>query len=707
MPLFWIENTLRMLNLLEIPMHPFLICTKSEYDLMRQRATQSPWKEFAAEARRVVATLPFDPSANVSAGGTRIRDLMGSSALLYILEPDNRATHRKCITHILDHWPQFAAEVATRWDAGGNRWFATVPPSSAFFNTVLALDVIHDDLPESDLARYEQSLQTMVEWFWEKMRGWGMATFGPRAVWAAYKNEDRLFEAMQHYRDAVFEQMTKDGVGKNGPEYSHARLNGERTAKYGFMHVAEYTGLDRSFYRDFRLKWYYEWLFSAGCTPFQTYVTFSDSGHGRGFNTFYPQSGAWAAGHFSTLAAEYAANRIAGAKPRYPSDLLVYCIAQPLPEGRIPESRVWPDGGALFYEKNNTDQALMGVLWNVAEPSQAHRDANAIYLSGYGEHLLLNSGYNGYGNESQGFPWAYISDTAESSNVLLTNGQNHLVKGADGIAESLLTGHVDYACGLSDRAFEGQTQHLRSFAFVHPQDGAPGYFLLIDEVTQTTQPVNVVLHPASAQVETIRPNEEYTWNVCARKEPNTFLTLYLANTPTDVTLKDGTLAGWGKCFVGKYLYATYARAPILTILFPHDAAHNKANLSRIPNGATITHTNGITDTVITANGQANQNGIAFNGRACLIRQTQHIHTFYFARQATHFRDNQQGFESTNPVTIFMRGKTGRIVSPGTRVTFHHPNITGVQIDGEHFACEKIPTGICVTVPQGTCQITLI
>jgi len=97
---------------------------------------------------------------------------MGSSALLYIIESDNQDAHRKRITHILDQWPQFATDVADRWDAGGNRWGATVPPSSGFFNTVLALDVIHDDLSDSDLKHYEQSLAEMTEWFWAKMRGW-------------------------------------------------------------------------------------------------------------------------------------------------------------------------------------------------------------------------------------------------------------------------------------------------------------------------------------------------------------------------------------------------------------------------------------------------------------------------------------------------------------------------------------------------------
>lgn len=680
--------------------HPFLICQKSQFNTLCEQASQPPWKDFANEARNVVETTTYNPKNSVSINGTRIRDLMGSSALLYIIDPENRESHRTRITNILDQWPQFAQDVANKWDAGGNRWGATVPPSSAFFNTVLALDVIHDDVSESDLKRYEEALATMADWFWAEMRGWAMATYGPRAIWAAYKNEDRLEEAMQQYRDGVFEQMTKHGVGVNGPEYSHARLNGERTAKYGFMHIAEYTGLDKSFYRDFRLKWYYEWLFSAASSPFNTYPTFSDSGHGRGFNTFYPQSGAWAAHKFSPLAAQYASYRITSAKPRFPSDLLVYCIAEPLPEPRIPQSHLWPDGGAFFYEHTNSQDALMGGLWNVSKPSHAHRDANAIYLAGYGEHLLLNSGYNGYGNDSQSFSWTYIHDTAESSNTLLINHQNHLEKGADGITEGLITDGLNYASGLANRAFEDNAQHNRSFIFIHPQDNTPGYFLLIDEVENTTDPISIALHPASANVEAVIPNEHYTWNVRSQKETDTFLTAYLATKPQNVELKEGTLAGWGKCFVGKYLYATYANAPIATILFPHNTDHSCASISRVDNGALIQHNNDVTDTLYLS-------GKQLNGQACFFRHINKNHCFYFARRATHFYDDTIGFDAEKPVTLFMRKKTGHIVSPGTKVTFYHPNITGIKIDGEPFICETRDDSICVTVPQGTCHIELL
>ena len=67
-----------------------------------------------------------------------------------------------------------------------NRWNQVVPPSSGYFNSVLALDVIHDDLSSTTLARYESSMDRVAEWYWAADRGWGTATYGARAVWATY-----------------------------------------------------------------------------------------------------------------------------------------------------------------------------------------------------------------------------------------------------------------------------------------------------------------------------------------------------------------------------------------------------------------------------------------------------------------------------------------------------------------------------------------
>lgn len=560
--------------------HPFLICRKTDYPSLRDRATEAPWSSIISQARKLLAERQYDPQQSVTARGTQIRDIAGAAALLHLIEPDDD-TNLQRIVGLLDAWPAYLEDIDRQWNAPGNRWLATVPPSSGFFNTVLALDLIHDGLSFADLDRHEKTLQAVADWFWEVDRGWAMATYGPRAIWAAYRDEARLLEALAQYRNAVFEQMTDDGVGRNGPEYSHARPNGERTAKYGFMHVAEHTGLDPVYYDSPQLARFYEWLFSAGCSPFNSYVTFADSGHGRSFASFYPQSGAWAAGRFSPLAAEYAAHRITSSAPPPPGDLLAYCIAQPLPTSRIPQSRIWSDGGALFYEQNDSQNALMGALWNVETPGHHHRDANAVYLAGYGEHLLLNSGYNGYGNDAEGFPWEYINDTAESSNTLTIGDHNHLCQGADGVTESLLTDRLDYVSARADRAFPRGVAHGND---------------IVDSALESS-----------------------------------------ATTPVTV---DAT---------------------------------------------------------------------SFHGRAAVYRQNAENLDFYFVRQGRSFSSGSHriGFESSDPLSIYMKGTKGRIISPGATVTLYHPALSRIQIDGWEITPEETGDGWArFPIPIGTHDVSL-
>jgi hypothetical protein len=696
--------------------YPFLICKKADYPSLRNRATEAPWSAIILQAHKLLTERQYDPQQSVTARGIQIRDIAGAAALLHLINPDDD-TYLQRIIELLDAWPAYLEDIDRQWNAPGNRWLATVPPSSGFFNTVLALDLIHDDLSFADLDRHEETLQAVADWFWEIDRGWAMATYGPRAVWAAYKDESRLFEALSQYRNAVFEQMTADGVGRNGPEYSHARLNGERTAKYGFMHVAEHTGLDPVYYDSPQLARFYEWLFSAACSPFNSYVTFADSGHGRAFASFYPQSGAWAAGRFSPLAAEYAAHRITSSTPPSPGDLLAYCIAQPLPAGKIPQSRIWTDGGALFYEQNDSQDALMGALWNVETPGHHHRDANAIYLAGYGEHLLLNSGYNGYGNAAEGFPWAYINDTAESSNTLTIGDQNHLCQGADGVTESLLSDRLNYVSARADRAFPDDTAHDRSFLFVHPQDGAGGYFLLCDEIS-TDEDAHLFLHPASHDVTCNDPNCAYTWNVKHRKPTDTFLTLFLATPPAATQLKDGALAGWNKSFVGKYLHATYAGDPdkrLLTLLFPHDADHPQATLSRLSapscTGATIDHGNDIADHALESSGTTpiTVGDTTLHGRFSVYRQNAGNLDFYFVRQGRSFSSTtlRIGFESSTPITIYMEGTEGRIISSGAMITLHHPLLSHIRINDWEVTPEETGDGWArFSILAGTHDISL-
>jgi hypothetical protein len=76
------------------------------------------------------------------------------------------------------------------------------------FNSVLALDVIHDDLPKSTLATYESAQASVAEWYWETGRGC-TATYGSRVIWATYQGDvPRRTVAAEQYR----RQYLADGL---------------------------------------------------------------------------------------------------------------------------------------------------------------------------------------------------------------------------------------------------------------------------------------------------------------------------------------------------------------------------------------------------------------------------------------------------------------------------------------------------------------
>ena len=62
----------------------------------------------------------------------------------------------------------------------------------------------------------------------------------------------------------------------------------------------------------------------------------------------------------------------------------------------------------------------------------SHKDVNAIHLAGFGEHLLLNSGYSGASHGDLGFTWDYINNFARSSNTVLIDDTDHIVKSGSG-----------------------------------------------------------------------------------------------------------------------------------------------------------------------------------------------------------------------------------------------------------------------------------
>jgi hypothetical protein len=696
--------------------HPFLLVTKSMYPELQARANHSPWAEMKSQAVTDCENLNYDPSLGVRDKAWRMRDITSACSLAYILVPTEKEKFKPRLLAAFESWDDLAQTLDER------EWNGVVPQGSAFFNAVLALDILHDDLSPAQLAQAEAKLATVGEWFWEpgrKIRS-EQSWYATRGIWALYKGDRaRIDSAKNAYRRTIFEYLTPDGVYTNSLTYAQHRFSAIRDAKTHFMDVLEFTGEDNNYYNDPRLQRFYEWLFGQALTPFRRLYTFGDTS--EDYAPAQNRAASYRAHRFSALAAGHAAWLNQGLTPE--GRLITYLLHdKPLPQTIPPASRIDFSAGAWFYELSGDENSLSGALWNPIDPvkvpmakdnytgapawSHAHKDVNAIHLAAYGEHVLRNSGYAGAGKGAAGSSWTYIHSTAESSNTVMIDGANHNGGGDTsqdlrvgyGIIEGFVTGSLDYASGDSGEVLPNG-KHIRNFVFVHPQGGLPGYFLLFDEVTGIpgSKQANVILHPNSDKVTTIKSGQEYDFQV----SPKTYssnkvgLTIFQGTPPESVNIKEGALASWDYAFAGKYLYSNYNLGPggqvnIVTVLFPHDEFRPKAPIKRVSesgfSGAHIELNEVFEDVALESDGlvEIRYAGTSFQGMAALFRMGAGQASFYFIRQGRSFSDgseNHQGFEAGNSVTMEMRNKSGAIISPGTSVKVFYPGIHEIRLNG--------------------------
>jgi hypothetical protein len=707
--------------------HPFLIVGKSEYAALRARANRYPWSGMKEQARQDCAGLSYSPRATIAAKGVRIRDIMGSCSLMYVLDPGGRSAYLKKMAKVFSAWPAVLRQMKKEYPKSKNRWLQVVPPSSGFFNSVLALDVIHDDLSKSTLTRYESALDGVATWYWQAYRGWGTATYGARAIWATYQSDvSREGLAAQQYHQQYLDWLTPDGAFKDGTEYALARNGGQRSAKQGYLYVAEHTGADPTYYNDPTIRSSMEWLMGFAYGPFNEMVGFGDSGAlGRDLNTFIPETAVFAAGRFSAQAAASAARHISAGVYTMPDDLLSYSVTTAAPvKSKGPESQVWPASGAAFWQHSQSTNALMGALWNPKiDPAQVtahmHPEVNALYLAGYGEPLLLNSGYNGYGKGALGASWSSIHSSARSSNTVELGGANHLTDAGDGVAEHLVGDGLDYASGIGDKIYSGAASHTRNFVMVQPANKKNGYFISIDDVQGASagEAVDVFFHPASASVKTVAGGKEYRWAVSTRKVAPTYLSIFLGTPPASTTVPQGVIAGWDKSITARSLDARYTtngagERKVVTVLFPHDGTHAKAAMERLA-GAGFTgarvRQGAVRDYVVATDGRSvSVGGAKLTADAAVFRRHGKTTSFYFIRKGLAFDGGDgQGVTSDQPVSVHMRGRSGSLTATAPSVvTFRHPGVTTITVDGTVAFPTAVPGGLTVTIPPGLHTIAL-
>ncbi|MCG3148034.1 MAG: hypothetical protein PCFJNLEI_01476 [Verrucomicrobiae bacterium] len=668
--------------------HPFLLCTREQFPELQARAEREPWRAMRADALARAATGP------ASASAMDLHQYLGAVALAYILDEPHRATHReRVVTAIVNRLEKVVFD-ETQAHAG------VVPPLGAAFVAILALDIVYPDLTPEAIAACEAVIEKQITKI-ARTGGWASGRYGTHGTWDIYRGIRR--EPDDRYFQDFTNQMTDDGFSTVSPAYAFARLGAgqDRPQKCAYADVLEFTGIDRRYYNNDRLKKFFRWLNSASVTPARQFHLFGDvSPHWS-----VPRSPLlWRVGRFDRQAAASAAWLLAGQKP--PGHILSYILmTEPLPEPVVPRSQLFKDGGAVFRETPDSSDSLGGLLYNITERDEwhTHEEVNGLSLAAYGNRLLVNGGW--------------LDDPTRPpfmNNTVALNGHRHAKRTGAGIVEGLLADGFDYACGDSGAALAAGT-FFRSFILVHGRPGLPGYFLVCDEITAPPDmKTHVYWQTASTNEPTVvADRREYRSAVNHHaRVPGVSLTTFFGTEPVQVTtakLPSGLLdrdPQAGHHFRLEAVYAT-GPAPILTVLFPHTVQQPLPGaLARIAgagcHGARVGADDVLVSDGITA---ARRDEMQFVARLVVSRAD----GFYFARAGRTFRRSTVGFESAKPVSIFMDGTTGAATTPAaSQVTVYHPHVTGVRLDKAALNPRETGAGwMRFDLPPGTHSIELL
>ena len=594
-----------------------------------------------------------------------------------------------------------------------------VVPGWTFFNAVLAADIIHDDMTPSRRAAVDAALLPVAEFFVNAPLQWPLNVYGARLIWGLYKNDETLAaSAVGDYVRQLYREISPDGVFRAGPSYSVFRMAGANLAKTYSIDVLAFTGR-KNLYEDPRLVSLYEWTYGYGVTPFGTFYSFGDTGDDA-LDAWSPR--ARSAHRFSRTAATNAAwamRNVGRPETDTRNALLAYVLMdRPMPAPATPPGRIFPDGGAWFLEKRGGTEALAGALNNLKTQYQGHmhKDANAVHLVAYGEDVVRNSGYSGWGQGGGlGFGWEYVNATAKSSNTVTVDGLDFESKPGGGITEGLTGASFDYASGRSGPGLSNGV-HERNFCFAHPTEGANGYFVLFDEVFSSGgESADMYLHPNSDDAETEASLEMYRWPVGSfkrkdldvrRTDNDVNVTVFLATPPDTAEIKKGLLASWDRSFVGEYLHATYPveneNARFATVIFPHDKNHARPEMTRIGvsgkyTGARIEHggENDATDFVVQppadradrTMSDMDGRGVSASGAAVWFRMKGKSVDSFFFRKRKLFEGGGMRFETGDAASLLVEGTGGRIISEGTTLAVERETPTGfdVFLDGSRAA----------------------
>ncbi|MFC1761054.1 hypothetical protein ACFL6U_03130 [Planctomycetota bacterium] len=684
-------------------------------------------------------------------GGRETRDVMGANALAYILDPANKSNYINAIKN------KFETRIRTMKIGTGAATSSV--PSHELLHALLALDVIRYELDEADLASYEYDLKDKI--FKLVTTQWKPHGIAMRMMWYKYANDTTNFTAARKQYDIDLAiHFFPGGYSPAGNGYVIGRFNHiGRGAKNSVFDLLEYMGYNEYFSNPgFRNM--HEFMYGYAAAPFGANMFYGDT---RGSGIPWAINGTEISTPTIARAARFSEDAYKWAMWKLKEQagltqgtatlrgyLLSYVmmagsaskndpIEINLNDAELAPSRIF-DNYAALIGKNQSKEALYLSVLSMTEKVDWHAqyEAGSIGLSGYGERILRNSGYDGPDNdvsaEELTSSWDFIKYNSESGNVLMIDGERHSSKYGNGITEGIVGTDIEYFRASSKTAIKGE--HFRDVMFVQAADGANGYYIVMDHVTTDASgaKINIVWHPNTAIVETVENKKHYRSELKVKEgasgpvlySKNTVrLATFLGTPPISVEKKEMVNQMRRRHYRAEYLYNTYStanhKADILTLLFPGDQNHAIGRLTRLKNGAysvcNITQGN-IVDVALSSGGTVSGTNEteSFQGENVVYRKLAGKLVSYFVKGKSFKsgQDIQTGFKSDAPVALYMntaiegKGLSGKIISSGTKVTFYSSDISSVRLEGRKLPVDMSePNCVSVNIPEGTYAIELL
>ena len=715
-----------LLQFLSGQSHPYIIVKVSEYNSLRQRSDQRPWSVMKTKALETFHNINYAPELTIYEKCMAAFDLAGAAALCYILDESGRSAY---LEKVQDDVAKLLHDIRTEkeFTRSPEAHGFSVGPAHATFMAYITMDIMYHEMDLAVRSAVERDCDYIAS---NHHSSWLASKYSVEAMKELYHDgrSRRFIEKKNLYRDYLSGNVSEDGVYTTGPGYAHSRLFMDaRSHKKIFMDVAEYQGF-HEFYSNPKFQNLYEWFFGYAITPFNRTYTFADSPPTKSLDAW--SVSALRVTRFSKTAQRYGAWHMGSLQDSgIVGNILHYILCDhiPLPPQK-PVSRIFPNGGAWLLDSSYHSESLAGVLWNIntENESHSHREANAISIVGFGDHILRNSGYDGWMLPDD-TTWNWIHSTAASSNTLTLGLHNHADFRGGGISEGITGYGLEYAAGNSGPALENGN-HDRSLLFVKPGKNIPGYFILFDEVSSSgkANQAHLHLHPNSdTPPDILHHGLAYDWTINSCYTDNKIkVKIYLGNEPLQTNVKEGYLASYLPCdrITGQYMDCTYELGAgrtrtIQTLIYPYLAGSETPAFSRIAgsgySGTQLRFKDEMSDYTFIpeGSGEVTHRDLTFNAKSVYIRKVNNELLNYFARIGTKVCFDagcRYGFESEDPVSLVCTGKTGQIISEGTTIRVFYPEIEHILLD--HQIAEVIGKGsnwIRFYVPAGNHSFEIV